>query len=165
MLSVKHNYSPVLLLVGTLMIVAGCAGMGQRLEAPRVKLASIQVKEVKGLETVFEIQLRVFNTNEAALNIKGIECELELNGDSFAVGVSKADIEIAAFDTRIVPVTVYTSVLDIVKGIHNFQKDEQIQYELSGKLRLGGNSFPSVIPFSAEGIISIKDLVKSEKQI
>jgi LEA14-like dessication related protein len=165
MLSVKRYYAPILLLVATLMIVSGCAGVGQRLESPRVKLASIQVKEVKGLETAFEIQLRVFNTNEAALNIKGIECELELNEDSFAVGVSKADIEIAAFDTQIVSVTVYTSVIDMVKGIHNFQKDEQIQYELSGKLSLGGNSFPSVIPFSAEGIISFKNLLNREKQI
>ena len=165
MASIKQNDSPILLLVATLMLVSGCAGMGQRLESPRVKLASIQVKAVKGLETVFEIQLRVFNTNEAPLNVKGIECELELNGESFAVGVSKADIEIAAFDTRIIPVTVYTSVIDMVKGIHNLQKDEQIQYELSGKLRLGGNSFPSLIPFSAEGIISFKALLNEGTQI
>jgi len=133
--------------------------LGQRLESPRVKLAHIQVKEVKALETVFEIQLRVFNTNEVALKIKGIECELELNGDSFAVGVSKTDIEIGAFDTRIVPLLVYTSVIDMLRGVHNIQKNEQIKYDLSGKLKLGGNSFPSVIPFSAEGIVSFKDLM------
>ncbi len=165
MASTKQIYSPVLLLILTSTIVYGCAGMGQRLESPRVKLASIQVQEVKALETVFEIHLRVFNTNEVALKIKGIECELELNGDSFAVGVSKADIEIASFDTGIIPVTVYTSVIDMVKGIHNLQKDEQIRYELSGKLSLGGNSFPSVIPFSAEGIITFKELLNKEKQI
>ena len=165
MASARRKFARAPLLVMGFFIISGCAGLGQRLESPRVKLANIQVKEAKALETVFEIHLRVFNTNEVALKIKGIECELELNGDSFAVGVSKADIEIAAFDTRIVPVMVYTSVIDMVRGIHNFQKDEQIQYELSGKLRLGGNSFPSVIPFSAEGIVSFKDLLNTEKQI
>ena len=162
--SPKHRYSGARLLVAGLLVISGCAGLGKRLESPRVKLASIQVREVKALETVFEIQLRVFNTNDVALNINGIECELELNGDSFAVGVSKADIEIGAFDSQILPLLVYTSVIDMVRGFHNIQKDEQINYELSGTLKLGGNSFPSVIPFSTEGIVSFKDLMDKKRQ-
>jgi LEA14-like dessication related protein len=164
MVSPKHSYAVACLLIAGLLIIYGCAGLGKRLESPRVKLASIQVKEVKALETVFEIQLRVFNTNDVALNINGIECELELNGDSFAVGVSKADIEIGAFDSQILPLLVYTSVIDMVRGFHNIQQDEQINYELSGKLNLGGNSFPSVIPFSTEGIVSFQDLMDKKRQ-
>jgi LEA14-like dessication related protein len=149
--------------VAGLLILCGCAGLGQRLEAPRVKLAHIQIKEVKALETVFEIQLRVFNTNNVALKIDGIECELELNGDSFAVGVSKTEIEIGAFESQIVALLVYTSVIDMVRGVHNIQKNEQLAYELSGKLNLGGNSFPSVIPFSTAGSVSLKELMDNNR--
>ena len=164
MASPKRRWVKVCVSVVALLIVCGCAGLGQRLEAPRVKLANIQVREVKALETVFEIQLRVFNTNDVALKIDGIECDLELNGDSFAVGVSKTEIEIGAFESQIVPLLVYTSVIDMVRGVHNIQKNEQIAYELSGKLKLGGSSFPSVIPFSTEGRVSFKELMDNDRQ-
>ncbi|MBW2433850.1 MAG: hypothetical protein JRF36_09615, partial [Deltaproteobacteria bacterium] len=67
--------------------LAGCAGVGQRMEPPRVKLANIRPESMNLLETVFEVQLRVFNTNETPLTIKGVESEIELNGKAFAFGV------------------------------------------------------------------------------
>jgi len=39
-----------------LLTMAGCTGVGQRLEAPRVKLATIRVEDFNVLETVFEVQ-------------------------------------------------------------------------------------------------------------
>ena len=144
-----------------LVTVIGCAGFGHHLESPRIKMAHIQVKEIKVLETVFEIQLRVFNTNDVALQVKGIECELELNSEPFALGVSKTEIEIPPYDTQIVPIVVYSSVIDMVKGIHGLQKNEQLNYLIKGKIRLGANAFPSVLPFASEGNVSFKDLVES----
>jgi hypothetical protein len=37
--------------------------------------------------------------------------------------------------------------------------NEQLSYRLKGKIRLGGNDFASVLPFSSEGSLSIKNLV------
>ena len=39
-----------------LFTMAACAGMGQRLEPPRVKLATIRVEDFNVLETVFACQ-------------------------------------------------------------------------------------------------------------
>ena len=142
-----------------LIMLSGCAGFGYHLDPPRVKLADLAVKEIKVLESVFQVQLRVFNTNEVALKVKGIECELELNGEPFALGVSNADIEIQPYATAILPVLVYSSVIDIVKGFHGLQKNEQLNYKLKGKIRLDGNEFASVLPFASEGSLSIKNLV------
>lgn len=89
----KRKNNRFQLVVAALLVVSGCAGFGQRLETPRVNLIHIRVQEVRFLETILEVQLRVFNTNDVALKIKGIECELELNGQPFAVGVSKADMD------------------------------------------------------------------------
>jgi LEA14-like dessication related protein len=147
------------MVVIALLMVSGCAGFGHRLETPRVKLIHIQVKEVKVLETIFEVQLRVFNTNDVAIQINGIDCELELNEQPFAVGVSKANVEIPSYDTQIVPLVVYSSVIDMVKGVYGLHKNEQLKYALKGKIRLGGNSFAPVVPFSSEGSLPIKDFV------
>ena len=62
------------------LTLSGCAGIGKQLDPPRVSLANIRVEEVSGLETAFEIQMRVFNANDVALKVKGIKAELEING-------------------------------------------------------------------------------------
>ena len=152
----RNPYFPGLVVMFS---VIACAGFGQRLEPPRVKLSNLEVKEIKVLESVFQVQLRVFNTNEVPLEVKGIECELEFNGEPFALGVSNVDIEIQPYATEILPVLVYSSVIDMAKSIHGLQKNEQLNYRLKGKIRMGGNNFTSVLPFASEGNLSFKNLV------
>ena len=156
-----HYMIPVGLLI---LLMAGCAGMGQRLEPPRVKLATIRVQEFNVLETVFEVQLRVFNTNETALMVRGLECELEINGQPFAIGVSDADVEIPSYGTQLLPLNVYASVFDIIKSLQGLQKhQEQLTYQIKGKVRLGAGALPSVLPFNSEGNISLPDLPHLKK--
>jgi LEA14-like dessication related protein len=139
-------------------LLAGCAGVGRQLEPPRISLAQIQVQEFTGLEAVFQIKLRVLNTNDMDLEVKGIEADLEINGKPFATGVSRAAVNLPAFGTRLVPVTVYSSVVDIVKGIHGLQKAEQLKYRLNGKLRVSGeNLMSTALPFESEGQVTLSD--------
>jgi LEA14-like dessication related protein len=143
-----------------LPVLTGCAGFGQQLESPPIKLANIQVKAISVFETVFQIQMRVLNTNDTALEIKGLECELELNDKPFAVGVSNSEVKIPSYGTEIVPVLVYSSVIDMLKGVQGLQNNDQIKYRLKGKLRLGGRAFPTVLPFQSEGTVPLGDLVR-----
>ena len=135
--------------------------MGKRLEPPRISLANIQPQEMTGLETVFQLQIRVFNTNEVALQVKGIECDLDINGQNFATGVSNTDVKIPAYGTEIVPVAIYSSVITMFKGIYGLQKAEELSYQLRGKLHLaGGGPGPSVLPFKSEGKVSLNELTQ-----
>jgi LEA14-like dessication related protein len=135
-----------------LAFMAGCAGVGKHLEPPRVKLANIRPESFNLLETVFEVQLRVFNTNDTPLTIKGVESEIEINGKPFAFGVSESDVEIPAYGTALLPLRVYSSVFDIIKSAVGLQN------HINGKLRLGGSAFPSTLPFESEGQISLPDI-------
>jgi LEA14-like dessication related protein len=100
----------------------------------------------------------VFNTNDIDLKVKGIEADLQINGKPFATGVSKAAVNIPSFGTQLVPVTVYSSVVDIVKGIHGLQKAEQLKYRLKGKLRVAGENLMSTsLPFASEGQVTLND--------
>ena len=138
--------------------MVGCAAVGKRMEPPRVKLANIRPESFNLLETVFEVQLRVFNTNETTLSIKGVESEIEINGKAFAFGVSESDVEIPGYGTELLPLRVYSSVFDIVKSAASMQDQEQLQYHIRGKLRLGAGAFPSALPFESEGTISLPDI-------
>jgi len=163
MVSVRINkiLIPSILL---LLVIFGCAGVGQRLEPPRVKMANIRPESFNLLETVFEVQLRVFNTNDTPLNIRGVESEIEINGKPFAFGVSESDVEIPAYGTALLPLRVYSSVFDIIKSAVGLQGQNQLNYHIKGKLRLGGSAFPSTLPFESEGHISLPDIPELKKR-
>ena len=145
----------------SLFLLAGCAGFGKTLEPPRINLSNVQFQESKALETVLQIELRVFNTNEVPIRVKGLDCDLELNGKSFAKGVSSVDKEIPAFGTTIVPVTLYSSVVDIFRGIMGLHKKEKLKFGVSGRLHLeGGFLIPSTFPFKAEEELALEGLDK-----
>ena len=145
----------------SLFLLAGCASLGKTLDPPRINLSNVQFQESKALETVLQIELRVFNTNEVPIKVKGLDCDLELNGKSFAKGVSSVDKEIPAFGTTIVPVTLYSSVVDIFRGIMGLHKKEKLKFGVSGRLHLeGGFLMPSTFPFKAEEELALEGLDK-----
>jgi len=144
-----------------LLILVGCAGLGKTLEPPRINLSNVQFQESKALETVLIIELRVFNTNEVPIKVKGLDCDLELNGKRFATGVSSVDTEIPAFGTTTVPVTLYSSVVDLFRGIIGLQKKEKLKFGVSGRLHLeGGFLIPSTYPFRAEEELALEGFDK-----
>jgi len=148
-------------LIACLLLAIGCAGLGKTLEAPRVSLADVRLEEVKGIENVVHMQIRVFNTNDVPLKIKGIDCELSMNGKRLATGVSKVDQEIPAYDTALIPLTLYSSVVDLFRGLISLQGKDKVTFSLAGKLRVeGGLWMPSAIPFSAENELSLDALIK-----
>jgi LEA14-like dessication related protein len=144
--------------------IAGCAGLGKPLETPRVSLSNIQAQESKGLETAFLVHLRVTNPNDVDLEIKGVDCDLDINGKPFAYGISNTQVKVPAFGSETIPVTVYSSVLDIVKGLFGLQHREDLSYQVKGKVRMaGGGLMPSTLPFDSQGTVSIKDLVSGRR--
>ena len=133
----------------------GCAGLGKSLEPPKINLANITVQEIEAFETVFGLQLRVFNTNDVPLVIKALDCDLEVNESRLASGVTETEATIPAFGTDLVDVTVYvSSVLTVnrfLQGLRDSQTDgktKSIEYALSGHLHLGGRALPAQLPKS-----------------
>lgn len=148
----------------TLWVLAGCAGLGKPLETPRISIANIQVQESKGLETAFLVHLRVMNPNDVDLDIRGVDCDLEINDRPFAYGLSKTTTTVPAFGSEILPVTVYSSVIDIIKGLFGLPEREDLRYQLKGKVHLGGAGLmPSSLPFDSQGTVSLKDMASGKR--
>jgi LEA14-like dessication related protein len=143
--------------IGCLFMLAGCASLTKTLEPPRISLANIRVQELSGLETVFEIQLRVFNTNDVDLNVKGIEAMLEVNGQAFATGVSNTPVKIPSFGTELVAITVYSSVMNMVRSVVGLGEAEELKYRLQGKIKASGeHTLPVTLPFESQGQVTLK---------
>lgn len=143
-------------------LLAGCARMGKPVEEPQVTLVDMQMVEVRPLEAVFQVSLRVMNPNDFSLELRGVSCEVKIDGRRFATGVGNKYHEIPAYGTGIVPVTVYastfkmfSSAMAVIQGMEQRQSDLQnVTYELAGKIRLGGGIGMSV-PFESKGDLSL----------
>ena len=159
-----HQFLPTIYISAVIIFLfaiflSGCAGLGKPLEPPKINIVNIQPKEMKGLESVLQVELRIFNTNDISITIKGINCQLDLNDKRFAVGVSNDEKTIPAFGTETISILFYTSVLDVFKGVIGLQDKEKLTYRIKGKVRLSTDSISSVtVPFKSEGEISLSGL-------
>lgn len=147
-----------LLIMGN--FISGCASLGKRLVPLKVSVSNIQPVEIKALESIFQLELRVFNTNETPVTIRGIDCELEINDSRFALGVSDEEKTIPSFGTETVQVRLYSSFLDVFKGVVGLKNKEQLQYKLKGKVRIRSDHLlPLSVPFVSKGKLSPDRLI------
>jgi LEA14-like dessication related protein len=157
MVAIRH-FGIVFSLV-LLLIISGCAGLGKTLATPHMALAHLEVKEVRGLEMVLQVDLRLLNPNDVPIEVKGMDCELSLNGQEVAFGVSKTDTQVPPFGTEVIPITFYSSFLDLARSFINLERNKTLKLEISGRVHLGnGFLFPSVIPFRTERELSFEEL-------
>lgn len=148
------------------LVFFGCAGLGKPLKSPEIRLAGLSVENADLFETVLQLNLRVINGNDIPLEIKGIECDLEINDKSVASGVSGTAVKIPAFGSSTVAVTVYSSAFSIATTFIRFMQREMqnttgeidFSYRLKGHLHLdSGALMPSTIPFKASGNLRLKE--------
>jgi LEA14-like dessication related protein len=132
----------------------GCAGLGTRLEPPRVTLADMKVEEIKALEAIMKVELRVVNTNDVSIEIDGVDCTIQLNNREFGSGVLNTKTTVPPRDAALVPMTIYSSLIEVGRGILESGGDRKFTYKIKGRLHLGGG-LPSILPFSSEGELSL----------
>ncbi len=157
----QHLFLPLFFLLLFLpALLGGCAGMRHHIERPRVSLADIQIRGVKALETVFLVQVRIMNPNPDPLDIRGISCDLKIDGRPFATGLSGEHHRIPAYGSALVPVPLYasmvnmvSSVLQAIQGTSAGRGPQSMTYSLTGKVRLGGNVFEQTVPFETSGTL------------
>lgn len=149
--------------------VYGCATMGSGFETPQINLAAIRLLEIKGFESIFQVDLRVSNPNDQALPIRGVDCDLALNGHHLARGVANPEKEIPAYGSEIVAVTVYASLLDmagiagrLLQNSRRGDSDEKWTYAAKGHIRLNSTVWPGKIPFASNGEIDVNELVSEQ---
>src|SRR5262245_64530620 len=96
--------------------MAACAGTGLR-EPLRVTLASLESLPGQGLEARFLARIRVQNPNDVAIAYSGLSAEVDLNGRSFASGVSAATGEIPRFGESVLELPLTVAATAIVRPV------------------------------------------------
>ena len=123
-------------LVGAAM--AACAGIGLR-EPLRVSLAGLESLPGQGLEARFLARIRVQNPNDVAIAYNGVSAEIDLNGRSFASGVSAATGEIPRFGESVLELPLTVPVTAIVRQVLGLISGDpsRVTYRVRGFLNVG----------------------------
>jgi LEA14-like dessication related protein len=158
----------ILSLFSLLLLLSGCAAMYGLKEDPKISLADIRIQEIKAMEGVFLIKLRVLNPNDVPLDLHGVNCNLEINNRHFANGIGDNNLSVPAFGTAVVPVEVYASVVDMITSFADLlhtvgklpAKDKPVPYALQGVVRVGIHGFKKEVPFKSSGELSFKGLTQ-----
>jgi LEA14-like dessication related protein len=135
--------------------LAGCSGLFQTLERPRINIANITAQEVKVFEQVFDLELRIQNPNDLSLEINGLAFELEVNGKRFATGVSNQNVTVNRFSSAVLHVEAITTLWGFLRQIAEYQQTRtpRVTYRLKGSVYSGS---PNVkLPFDDSGEFNV----------
>ncbi len=97
------------------------------------------------------VKLRIQNPNDAPLDFSGVSVQMDVQGKSFATGVSDAAGSVPRYGEAIVNVPVSISMFGIARqaiGVMTNEYGGKVAYEMSGKL--AGRAFNSV-RFNSKG--------------
>jgi LEA14-like dessication related protein len=161
MTTISKSLKGIALLWAALLLLVswGCAAWQPSLEAPRISLVNMIQLPSEGMETIFQLELRLINPNDVPLNLKGIDCRLEVNDSTIAAGVSDERVALPALGTLVYPVTVYASASDFIMLMVRLMaqsgrapEDFELSYRMKGRVFLA-DGMPGLnrLTFTSEG--------------
>jgi LEA14-like dessication related protein len=148
-MSISRSALPAVLAVGMLAF-AGCANLQGR-EPVQVVMVGVEPLQGEGLELRMLVKLRVQNPNDVPLDFNGVYVQMNVQGKTFATGVSDAGGSVPRYGEAIVAVPVSISMLRIARqamGVMTNDYGGKLAYEISGKL--AGPAFNSM-HFKSQG--------------
>jgi len=140
----------IILLVAAALLLNACASL-QRRDPLQVIVAGIEPMQGQGLELRMLVKLRIQNPNDAAIDFNGVSLKLDVQGKTFATGVSDERGSVPRFGEAVVSVPVTASAMRMAHqamGMLGGKDTGKIRYSLSGKLN--GPTF-SAVQFQTEG--------------
>lgn len=150
LIMIVRRLIPLMALAVALLTSAGCATLGGR-DPLQVTVAGIEPLQGQGLELRMLVKLRVQNPNDAPVDYNGVAVEMNVQGKTFATGVSDASGTVPRFGDAIISVPVTVSAFRMARQAVDVIRrggTEPITYEMKGKLN--GPLFSSM-RFRTEG--------------
>lgn len=135
---------PIIALAVALLVSAGCASLQGR-DPLQVTVAGIEPLQGQGLELRMLVKLRVQNPNDAPVDYNGVAVEMNVQGKTFATGVSDARGNVPRFGEAIISIPVTVSAFRMARQAVDIMRGGgagTINYEMKGKL--SGSAFNSM---------------------
>lgn len=147
----------------TLLLVLVSAGLVAcsvlpKLEAPDLSVVNVQVVKSDLFEQRLKVRMRVQNPNDRELPVKGITCEMQVNGEDFARGVAGNSFTVPAFGEAEFDMMLTANMAGALLRLLSSgggRAPESLDYRLSGKVSLASGIMRS-IPFNETGTFKLQ---------
>ena len=139
--------------VGAILLSA-CAAL-QRTDPLQVTVAGIEPMQGQGMELRMLVKLRVQNPNDVPIDYIGVSLKIDVQGKTFANGVSDESGSVPRFGESVISVPVTSSAMRMVHqalGMMGGKGTGKVSYALTGKLN--GPTFSSV-RFESKGDLEL----------
>jgi LEA14-like dessication related protein len=151
---VSRLRTPLLLL--SVLLLAGCASMPDR-DPLQITVAGIEPMQGEGMELRLLVKLRVQNPNDEPVDYDGVSVKVDVQGETFASGVSDESGSVPRFGESLIAVPLTVSMMRMVRQAVGFmgasEPPKSVSYALSGKL--SGASMFGTRRFSAKGSLDL----------
>jgi LEA14-like dessication related protein len=152
------SHARTVLLLAVASLLTACASLQQR-DPLQVTVAGIEPMQGQGMELRMLVKLRVQNPNDAPIDYDGVSLKLDVQGKTFATGVSDESGSVPRFGESVIAVPVTTSAMRMVRQALGMMGDKgtgtgapKINYSLTGKLN--GPTFGAV-RFESKGDLEL----------
>jgi len=127
----------------------GCAALLLIADPPEISVVNVKPLGLQLFKQQIQIDLQFQNSNSFALDVQGVDFTLDLNGERIAKGKTPRAITVPRYGDAIVPVKTTTSVLKAMKQLLNFNKLNNMTYQIKGTVQIEGVK----VPFENEGFV------------
>lgn len=154
-----HRLRTLFLLV-PLLVLAGCAALSPRLEAPKLSIVSVELVKGELFEQRLRARMRVQNPNDRELAVKGITYTIELGGEELGRGLSGSSFTVprlgeAEFD-MIVTANLAGALLKLAgRAEKQGRVPGALDYRIVGKVQLASGLLRTV-PFEEKGSLKLR---------
>jgi len=152
------NKTPILVVL--CFLLSACAGITYHAEPPQISISNIQLIDAQLLEQSYKLTLRVQNTNDFPLFIKGLSYKLHINGTEFAHGVSKQTLNVLPYEEQLLTVSLVSNTFGLIKQLKSLN-NKALNFRLSGHVSHGTIANPISLyslPFEKAGTLDLSTL-------
>ena len=141
------------------VLLSGCAGLGPRLETPKLFIVSVELIKGDLFEQRLRARMRVQNPNDRELAVKGLTYTIEVGGEEFGRGMSGSSFTVprmgeAEFDMN-VTANLAGTLLRLASRSDKGGMPDTLDYRIAGKVSLAPGLLRS-IPFEETGTLKLK---------
>ncbi|MFU8856886.1 MAG: LEA type 2 family protein [Deferrisomatales bacterium] len=142
------------LLAALFLLLASCAGLTTRPEPPALVLTDLRLEGATLFSQRYLLDFQLQNPNDFALAIEGMACEILLNGQRFATGVTNQAVTVPAYATAAVQVEATSTLFGVFRQLTELERTQAqpFRYQLRGHVNLRGYGR---LPFDYEGEVSL----------
>jgi LEA14-like dessication related protein len=145
--------------IAALLLSAGCAGFGSRLEPPQLSVVGVEIVRGDLFEQRFKARMRVQNPNDRSIAVRGVSYTLQIGGEELGRGLSGSSFTVPAlgeaeFD-MLVTVNLAGTVLRLLERARSDGLPDSLSYRLRGEVKLS-EGFVRSIPFDEKGAVKLR---------